>query len=62
MTYEEAYMQCGSIEELEKKVNEDIKFARWFNADRIPIIVKAAEKVANSKFKAGEQEWIEKKR
>lgn len=25
MTYEEAYMQCESIEELEKMVNKDIK-------------------------------------
>ena len=56
MTYEEAYMQCESIEELEKMVNKDIKFARWFNAERIPIIKKSAEKVANLKFKAGEQE------
>ena len=62
MTYEEAYMQCESIEELEKMVNRDIKFARVFNIDRIPIIEKSATKVANLKFKAGEQEWIEKKR
>ena len=55
MTYEEAYMQCESIEELEKMVNKDIHFARWFNAERIPIIKKSAEKVANLKFKAGEQ-------
>ena len=27
MTYEEAYMQCESIEELEKMVNKDIKKA-----------------------------------
>lgn len=56
MTYEEAYMQCESIEELEKMVSKDIHIARWFNADRIPIIKKSAEKVANLKFKAGEQE------
>ena len=57
MTYEDAYMQCESIEDLEKMVNKDIKIARWFNSDRIPFIKKAAEKVANLKFgKAGEQE------
>ena len=50
MTYEDAYMQCESIEELEKMVNKDIKTARWFNADRIPIIAKSATKVANLKF------------
>ena len=55
MTYEEAYMQCESIEELEKMVNRDIKIARFLNADRIPIIEKSAIKVANLKFKAGEQ-------
>ena len=55
MTYEEAYMQCESIEELEKMVNRDIEFARVFNVDRIPIIEKSAIKVANLKFKEGEQ-------
>ena len=55
MTYEEAYMQCESIEELEKMVNKDVKIARWFNAERIPIIEKSAIKVANLKFKVGEQ-------
>lgn len=58
MTYEEAYMQCESIEELEKMVSRDIHIARWFNADRIPIIKKSAEKVANLKFKAGEQNEV----
>lgn len=53
MTYEEAYMQCESIEELERMVNKDIKFARVFNIDRIPIIEKSAIKVANLKFKGG---------
>ena len=55
MTYEEAYMQCESIEELEKMVNKDIKIALFLNAERIPIIEKSAIKVANLKFKAGEQ-------
>lgn len=56
MTYEEKYMQCESIEELEKMVNADIEIARFLNADRIPIIEKSAIKVANLKFKAGEEE------
>ena len=56
MTYEEKYMQCESIEELEKMVNTDIEIARFLNADRIPIIEKSAIKVANLKFKAGEEE------
>lgn len=56
MTYEEAYMQCESIEELERMVNKDIAFARVFNIDRIPIIEKSAIKVTNLKFKTGEQE------
>ena len=55
MTYEEAYMQCESIEELEKRANTDIEIARFLNADRIPIIEKSAIKVANLKFKVGEQ-------
>ena len=58
MTYEEAYMQCESIEELEKMVSKDIHIARWFNADRIPIIKKSATKVANLKFKVGEQNEV----
>ena len=59
MTYEEAYMQCESIEELEKMVNTDIEIARFFNADRIPIIEKSATKVANLKFKVGEQNEVQ---
>ena len=58
MTYEEAYMQCKSIEELERMVNRDIKFARVFNIDRIPIIEKSAIKVANLKFNEGEQDEL----
>ena len=58
MTYEEAYMQCESIEELENMVNKDIKIALFLNAERIPIIEKSATKVANLKFKAGEQNEV----
>ena len=58
MTYEEAYMQCESIEELEKMVNTDIEIALFLNAERIPIIEKSATKVANLKFKVGEQNEV----
>ena len=58
MTYEEAYMQCKSIEELGRMVNRDIEFARVFNIDRIPIIEKSAIKVANLKFNEGEQDEL----
>ena len=58
MTYEEAYMQCESIEELENMVNKDIKIALFLNAERIPIIEKSATKVANLKFKVGEQNEV----
>ena len=48
-------MQWEASEEVEKVVDKDIKFSLWFNAERMPMIKKAAEKVANLKFKAGEQ-------
>lgn len=50
MTYEESYMKCSTIEELEKEVEADIKIAMFINSDRIPFIKKMAEKVANLKF------------
>ena len=58
MTYEEAYMQCKTLKELETMVNKDIKIALFLNAERIPIIEKSAIKVANLKFKAGEQSEV----
>ena len=54
MTYEEAYMQCKTLKELKLMVNRDIKIARFFNAEKIPIIEKSATKVANLKFKEDE--------
>ena len=51
MTYEESYRKCETLEELEKMISEDIIIASMFNNDRIQIIKKVAEKVANEKFK-----------
>ena len=51
MTYEESYRKCKTLEELRKEVVNDLAIAKMINDDRIPIIKKAAEKVANEKFK-----------
>jgi len=51
MTYREAYMGCKTLNELEKMADSDIKTAMWLNKDRIPIIIREAEYVANLKFK-----------
>lgn len=51
MTYEESYMNCNTLEELEREVEKDIKTAMWLNPDRINVIKIACEKVANLKFK-----------
>lgn len=55
MTYKEAYMQCNTLEELEKAVKHDLFVAKFMgSSDRVQVIVKTAEEVANLKFK-GEQ-------
>lgn len=51
MTYEESYRKCKTLEELRLEVVEDLTIAKMINGDRIPVIKKAAEKVANEKFK-----------
>ena len=51
MTYEETYMKCETLKELEKMIEDDIKTAMWFNPDRLKPIKIAGEKVANLKFK-----------
>lgn len=52
MTYKEAYMQCNTLEELEKAVKHDMFVARFLGSqDRVDVIVKSAEEVANLKFK-----------
>lgn len=53
MTYEESYMKCKTLDELEKEVNSDIAIAYMVNPDRLQIIKRSAEKVANLKFKEG---------
>ena len=50
MTYEESYMECKTIEELEKMIGQDIKTAMWLNPDRFKAIKEAGEKVANMRF------------
>ena len=55
MTYEEAYMKCETLKELEKMVEDDIKTAILLNPDRLKPIKIACEKVANLKFK---DEWV----
>ena len=54
MTYEESYMKCSSLKELEKEVNTDIVLANMINPARLKKIKEAAEKVANMKFKQEE--------
>lgn len=50
MTYKESYMKCNTLEELEKEVRSDIAIALMVNPDRLDVIKKRAEEVANLKF------------
>lgn len=52
MTYRESYMQCETLEELEKEVRHDIWIARYVvvSPARIKVIKQVAEEVANEKF------------
>lgn len=50
MTYEEAYRQCKTAEELLEMANTDMAFAAVINSDRISVIRKMAENVLNEKF------------
>ena len=50
MTYEEAYRECKTAEEIMKMANEDMALAIVLNPDRIAVIRKMAEKVLNEKF------------
>lgn len=50
MTYEEAYRECKTAEELMRMANEDMAFAAVLNPDRISVIRKMAEKVLNERF------------
>lgn len=51
MTYKEAYMNCETLEELEEMIKGDIYIAMLINPDRVDVIKKVAEEVANIKFK-----------
>ena len=50
MTYEEAYRQCLTPDDLLQDVEYDIALAMVTNKDRISIIIQAAEKVLSEKF------------
>lgn len=54
MTYEETYMKCNTLKELEDEIARDIRIAIMINPDRVTPIKKAGEKVANLKFKNSE--------
>lgn len=51
MTYKESYMKCETLEDLIKEVKSDIATAYIINPDKIQVIKKASEEVANLKFK-----------
>lgn len=56
MTYEESYMKCNTLKELEDEIARDIRIAIMANPNKIIPIKIAAEKVANLKFKDAEVE------
>ncbi len=49
MTYKESYMQCDTLEDLEKEVRNDMSIAIMINTDRIKIINEAVEEVCKEK-------------
>ena len=52
MTYEESYMKCKTLKELEEEINSDLIIAAMYGSkDRIKIIKEIGIKVANLKFK-----------
>ena len=51
MTYEEAYMKCETLEELENEIKKDVSIAMLINPDRLKVIKEVGERVANLKFK-----------
>lgn len=52
MTYKEKYMQCKTLDELMEIADSDVKQVMIFglSVDRIEVIRKAAEEIANMKF------------
>lgn len=55
MTYEESYLKCNTLKELQEEVKADIIIAQKINPDRLKVIKEASEKVANLKFKKEEE-------
>lgn len=51
MTYKESYEKCKTLDELKREVESDIATAYMINPDRLEVIKKTAEEVANRKFK-----------
>ena len=51
MTYKESYEKCETLEELKRELESDIVTAYIINPDRLEVIKKKAEEVANRKFK-----------
>ena len=51
MTYKESYEKCKTLEELRTEVASDIATSYMINPDRLEVIKKTAEEVANRKFK-----------
>ena len=58
MTYKESYMKCNTLKELEEEVRSDIVIALMVNPDRLDVIKKNAEEVANLKFN-DDMYWID---
>lgn len=57
MTYEESYMKCKTLKELEDEMRNDIAVAYTIgNLDRLKVIKEIGEKVANLKFKESDIE------
>ena len=58
MTYKESYEKCETLEELKRELESDIATAYIINPDRLEVIKKAAEEVANRKFKDSVLGWL----
>lgn len=49
MTYKESYMQCDTLDELEKVVESDVIRAMLINSDRVTVIEKVMNEVIKEK-------------
>lgn len=50
MTYEQAYRQCKTQDELMQAIKKDVNIALLFVPDALPYIKEAAETVLNAKY------------